>query len=98
MTDFEVRPVRPPKYTVRHFMRDVVLVLAQLRDLLRLILVQFKVVFILLLFFCTYETHSMIQWFYVNHTTMSAEGAAGFFSIILFLLGNLKWAMEKTMD
>lgn len=98
MTDFEVHPRKPLTYTARQFMRDTVLVLAQLRDLLRLILIQFKVVFILLLLFCTYETHSMIQWFYLNHTTMSAEGAAGFFSIILFLLGNLKWAMEKTME
>lgn len=98
MSNFEVRPLRPNTYTAKQFMRDTVLVLAQLRDLLRLILIQFKVVFILLLVFCTYETHSMIQWFYVNHTTMSTEGAAGFFSIILFLLGNLKWAMEKTMD
>lgn len=98
MTDFEVRPLKPVPYTAKRFMRDVVLILAQLRDLLRLILIQFKVIFILLLLFCTYETHSMIQWFYANHTTMSTEGAAGFFSIIIFLLGNLKWAMEKTMD
>ena len=64
----------------------------------RLLLVQFKVVFILLLLFCAYETHSMMQWYYVHYTTMSAEGAAGFFSLVLFLLGNLKWAMEKAVE
>lgn len=65
---------------------------------LRYYLMAFKVVFVSLILWNVTVTYHMIVWFQLNHKDLSEAAAAGFIGIIMALLANIKWAMEKSVD
>lgn len=65
---------------------------------IRFFLEVFKVIFVSLIVWNAWMTYNMILWFQSNHKDLSEAAAAGFIGIILALLANIKWAMEKSVE
>ena len=58
-------------------------------------LVKYRVAYIAVILFFMIMTWDTIQWYKQNHLTLSEAAVAGFISIVLSLVGALKYALEN---
>lgn len=58
-------------------------------------IIKYRVVYIAVIVFFMIMTWDTIQWYKHNHLTLSEAAAAGFISIVLSLVGALKYALEN---
>ncbi|MCP4493094.1 MAG: hypothetical protein GY820_38220 [Gammaproteobacteria bacterium] len=58
-------------------------------------IIQYRIVYIAVIIFFMTMTWRTIHWFEFNHSELTEAAAAGFISIVLSLVGALKYALEN---
>jgi len=58
-------------------------------------IVKYRLIYLSVIAFFMIMTWDTIQWYKINHKELSEAAAAGFISIVLSLVGALKYALEN---